>query len=240
MSTDADPGRVVRPRLYEQVAGQIVRWAERTGLSAGDRLLPERELAARLGVSRATLSQALVALEVSGVVTVRHGDGTTLSESPVRRRLVEAVRHGPTRLTDVVEVVDALLPKVAALAAERRTDADLERLEAALDAMQVQIAQGHRGEAGADAFHEAVSAASRSALLADLVTEVLDVVRPARLDSLSRPGRPGEVLAALRGVTATIRDGDPEAAAAAMHEYGRLVADVRPEGDGSGAPSLSR
>ena len=72
--------RLTRTRLYEQVAEQITTWIRSNGLAPGDRLPPERELAQRLGVSRATLSQALVALEVIGVVHVRHGDGTVLAD----------------------------------------------------------------------------------------------------------------------------------------------------------------
>src|SRR6478672_3565580 len=86
------PPKVTRTRLYEQVAEQITEWITATGLAVGDRLPPERELAQQLGVSRATLSQALVALEVVGVVTVRHGDGTVLSDAPGPRRIVEAIR----------------------------------------------------------------------------------------------------------------------------------------------------
>ena len=86
------PRPVLRSRLYEQVADQISTWIAENGLLAGDRLPPERELAQRLGVSRATLSQALVALEVIGVVTVRHGDGTVLADDPGPRRIVEAIR----------------------------------------------------------------------------------------------------------------------------------------------------
>src|SRR5919107_1423721 len=52
---------VQRPRLYEQVVAQLQAWIDEKGLTVGDRLPPERELAARLGVSRATVSQALVA-----------------------------------------------------------------------------------------------------------------------------------------------------------------------------------
>ena len=61
------PQPLTRIRLYEQVAEQISGWIREHDLRPGDRLPPERELAARLGVSRATLSQALVALEVIGV-----------------------------------------------------------------------------------------------------------------------------------------------------------------------------
>lgn len=69
-----------RPRLYEPVAQRILTWVRDTGLKAGDRLPPERDLATRLGVSRATVGQALVAMAmaVDGIAHVRHGDGAVL------------------------------------------------------------------------------------------------------------------------------------------------------------------
>lgn len=57
--------RVPRLRLYEQIAQQLYEHIGSAGLRPGDRLPPERELSARLGVSRASLAQALVALEVN-------------------------------------------------------------------------------------------------------------------------------------------------------------------------------
>ncbi|WP_327582928.1 GntR family transcriptional regulator [Nonomuraea sp. NBC_00507] len=76
--TTATPGRLQRPRLYEQLADHIASFIEAQGLSPGDRLPPERLLAAELGVSRATLSRALVALEVQGRVEVQHGNGAVV------------------------------------------------------------------------------------------------------------------------------------------------------------------
>ena len=66
---------VTRPRLYEVIVEQLCAYIWDKNLSEGDRLPPERDLAAKLGVSRASVSQALVALEVQGVLSVRHGDG---------------------------------------------------------------------------------------------------------------------------------------------------------------------
>ncbi len=102
------PERLLRTRLYEQVAEQITTWIADNGLVAGDRLPAERELASRLGVSRATLSQALVALEVIGVVAVRHGDGTVLKASSGQTRIVDAIRAHADRLPEVIETRDAL------------------------------------------------------------------------------------------------------------------------------------
>ena len=131
----------MRTRLYEQVAEQITAWIAANGLQAGDRLPPERELATRLGVSRATLSQALVALEVIGVVAVRHGDGTVLTAKPAASRIVNAIRAHADRLPEVIETRDALETKIAALAAARRTDDDLARIDDAL----ARHGAGHRG-----------------------------------------------------------------------------------------------
>src|SRR6266545_2095548 len=91
-ATPRFPRPVLRTRLYEQVAEQITGWIAENGLRSGDRLPPERELAGRLGVSRATLSQALVALEVIGVVVVRHGDGTVLTGRARTGPVIEAIR----------------------------------------------------------------------------------------------------------------------------------------------------
>src|SRR3954468_24455231 len=111
------PGRLVRTRLYEQVAEQITTWIADNGLQPGDRLPPERELAARLGVSRATLAQALVALEVTGVVSVRHGDGTVLLADPRVEPVLAALRERRDDLGEVIEARKALEVRLAALAA---------------------------------------------------------------------------------------------------------------------------
>lgn len=221
------PQRLLRTRLYEQVAGQITAWIEANGLRAGDRLPPERELATRLGVSRATLSQALVALEVIGVVVVRHGDGTVLTEaSHGQQRIVEAIRAHADRLPEVIETRDALETKIAALAAVRRTDEDLARIDDALAAMAADIEAGGRGVEGDERFHGSVTAAAHSLLLARLMDEIGDLVKETRIESLSQPGRPQNSLAGHRAIADAIRAGDPEAAAAAMHAHVEMVSDV--------------
>ncbi|MEW1952496.1 FadR/GntR family transcriptional regulator [Terrabacter sp. NPDC080008] len=218
--------RITRTRLYEQVAEQITGWIEANGLQAGDRLPPERELAQRLGVSRATLSQALVALEVIGVVTVRHGDGTLLAEGPGPRRIVEAIRAHAHRLPEIIDTRDALETKIAALAAERRSPEDLARIDEALELMRREVEAGGRGVDGDERFHGAVTVAAHSLLLARLMEEIRDLVRETRIESLSQPGRPADSLAGHRAIADAIRAGDPEAAAAAMHAHVVMVSDV--------------
>lgn len=227
MSTSEFPQRLLRVRLYEQVAEQITRWIGDNGLTAGDRLPPERELATRLGVSRATLSQALVALEVIGVVLVRHGDGTVVTEAAAgHARIGEAIRAHADRLPEVIETRDALETKIAALAARRRTDDDLAVIDAALADMEADIAGGGRGVEGDERFHGAVTAAAHSQLLARLMAEIADLIRETRIESLGQPGRPRDSLIGHRAIADAIRAGDPDAAARAMHAHVEMVSDV--------------
>ena len=225
--------RLTRTRLYEQVAEQITAWIRSNGLMPGDRLPPERELAQRLGVSRATLSQALVALEVIGLVHVRHGDGTVLAEAPGPRRIVEAIRAHAHRLPEIIDTRDALETKIAALAATRRTAEDLARIDEAIDEMARDVEAGGRGVEGDERFHGAVTAAAHSLLLARLMDEIRDLIRETRIESLSQPGRPADSLVGHRAIADAIRAGDPEAASAAMHAHVVMVSDVAVLRDGS-------
>jgi GntR family transcriptional repressor for pyruvate dehydrogenase complex len=226
MSDSAPLRPLTRPRLYEQVADQVLAWVRENDLGVGDRLPPERELAARLGVSRATVSQALVAMEVVGVISVRHGDGAVLVESPAQSKVVAALRRHAQQLPEVIEAREALETKLAALAALRRTDADLERIDAALATMERDVRAGGRGVEGDELFHAAVTAAGHSGLLARLMGEISDLIRETRVESLSQPDRPLESLAGHRRIAEAIRAGDPDAAVAAMRHHVERVSDV--------------
>jgi GntR family transcriptional regulator, transcriptional repressor for pyruvate dehydrogenase complex len=217
---------VSRPKLYEQIVERIHDHVVEAGLRPGDRLPPERELAARLGVSRASVSQALVALEVLGTVSVRHGDGAVLLAPVSRLHLVAALRAHQDRLPEVIEARDALEGRLAALAAERRTDADLAAIDATLDAMAKDIDAGGRGVEGDEQFHAAVTRAGHSALLASLMQEIAELIRETRLESLGQSGRPQASLASHREIAEAIRRQDAEAASKAMHDHITLVSDV--------------
>jgi len=220
------PPRLPRTRLYEQVAEQITTWIADNELTTGDRLPPERELATRLGVSRATLSQALVALEVVGAVAVRHGDGTVVAASAGTDRVLGAIRDHADRLPEIIDTRDALETKIAALAAERRDETDLARIGDALGLMEADVARGGRGVDGDEAFHAAVTGAAHSPLLTRLMGEIAELVRETRIESLSQPGRPHDSLAGHTAIATAIRAGDPAAAARAMHAHVVMVSDV--------------
>lgn len=213
---------VPRSRLYEQVAEQILDWVHAESLGVGDRLPPERELAGRLGVSRTTLAQALVAMEVAGFVEVRHGHGTVLTGVGAEN-LARVLRDHADAMPDVFEARHTLECRLAALAALRRTEEDLRAIDEALQVMEDDIAGGGRGVQGDELFHAAVTAAGHSPLLARLMAEIAELIRRTRIRSLGQPHRRHRSLAGHRRVAEAIRDGDADAAARAM---GRHIAEV--------------
>lgn len=217
-----------RSRLYEQLVERLLALVGELELTAGDRLPPERELAAGLGVSRASVRQALVVLEVQGLVEVRHGEGAILLDAPRPDAVLSAVASHTRRLAEVIEAREALEVKLASLAAERRTDQDLQRIDDALEVMAEAVDRGERGLEGDELFHSAVTDAARSALLADLMREIAQAIRATRIESLSQPDRPHESLASHRKIAEAIRQRDGVAAAEAMAEHIRLVSDVAP------------
>lgn len=218
--------RVSRPRLYEQLVEQIMDYIEAAQLAPGDTLPPERELAERLGVSRATLAQALVALEVLGVIDVQHGTGAVLVYRPNVPSVIKGLREHRSRLPEIVEARSTLEVKLAELAAVRRSDKDMKAIDAALDAMDEEVASGAKGARGDELFHQAVTSAAHSAVLAQLMTFIAGMVLETRLESLGQPGRPEQSLASHRRIADAIRAQDPAGAAAAMLEHIELVSDV--------------
>jgi GntR family transcriptional repressor for pyruvate dehydrogenase complex len=215
-----------RSRLYEQLVERLLSLIHEMELVPGDRLPPERELAAGLGVSRASVRQALVVLEVQGLVEVRHGEGAVLLDTRPDDAVLSAVAAHTRRLTEVIEAREALEVKLAALAAQRRTDDDLQRIDEALALMEQEVGSGERGLGGDERFHGAVTVAARSGLLADLMQEISAAIRESRIESLSQPDRPQLSLASHREIAAAIRAGDEAAAAEAMQRHIRLVSDV--------------
>jgi GntR family transcriptional regulator, transcriptional repressor for pyruvate dehydrogenase complex len=215
-----------RRRLYEQLIQQLLSFVELKGLVVGDRLPSERDLALALHVSRTSVRQATVALEVQGILEVRHGDGIYLKARPDDpSRLVElmARRH---RLPAVLEAREALETQLAALAAARRSEGDMNAIDAALSFMAEDVANGGLGLAGDEGFHAAVTAAASSPLLSQLMDALASAIGETRLSSLSEPGRPPQSLAAHKRIAEAIRRQDPSAARRAMRRHLEVVADV--------------
>ncbi|MGH3240759.1 MAG: FadR/GntR family transcriptional regulator [Spirillospora sp.] len=202
------PGGSTVDAVLEQLQTQI-----RDGSwPIGRRIPAELELAARLGVSRPAVREAIRALVHVGVLEVRRGDGTYVRSSADPRPLLRRLAHASIR--DVFELQLAYDVQAARLAARRRTDADLERLEALLRARDAATEADTFGAADA-AFHLGVAESSRNPVLIEAMRfftdRLYESLRAVRLDHEIPEAGP----AAHRAVLDAIAASDPRAAASA-------------------------
>jgi GntR family transcriptional repressor for pyruvate dehydrogenase complex len=218
---------VSRKPLYEQLVEHLRAFVVEAGLVAGDRLPSERELAERLGVSRASVRQAIVALEVQGILEVKHGGGTFLRTARVDSLPLAQLAELKRRLPDILDAREAIEVKLAELAAERRTETDLAAIDAALERMQQEIADGATGEQGDHDFHQCVVHAARSELLAQMYALILQDITLSSHETVDQIGAPTTLLAQNRRVGAAIRAGDGPAAATAMREHLQTTARLK-------------
>jgi DNA-binding FadR family transcriptional regulator len=121
-------------RLYRQIADQIAALIESSEFRQGERLPPERDLARQLGVSRPSVREALIALEVEGYVEVRVGSGVYVTNSGhgVGRPEPLAADSGPFELIRARWLIES---ECAALAAKQATRAQIRAIDEAFDAM---------------------------------------------------------------------------------------------------------
>lgn len=214
-------------RLYEQLEKLLREFVREQGLQPGDRLPSERALAEALRVSRVSLRQATVSLEVQGLLEVRHGGGIyvrSLSVDPERLKMMLTRRR---RLPDVLEAREAIECMLARLAAERRTEPEMAEIEAALQAMSGAVADGGIGEAADRRFHQAIADAAHNPLLKDVMDALGDRIHETRLASLGEPGRPPRSLTDHARITEAIRAQNPRRAETAMRRHLKVVSDIR-------------
>ncbi|KDB52497.1 hypothetical protein X805_19480 [Sphaerotilus natans subsp. natans DSM 6575] len=165
-------------RLPDQLASRLERAILAGEHRPGERLPPERDWAARLGVSRAALREALGQLAERGLVIRRHGAGTFVSDQPDARRAdawTQLLQRQPLMQADLLEFRDMLEARCAELAAERADESDRARLAACHAAVAAAYAGRDRpAQVRADvAFHRAIADATRNPVFSYLVATLL-------------------------------------------------------------------
>lgn len=154
-------------RLYLEVAKQLKQAILAGELKPGDRLPPERDLAQRFEVSRPTIREAMIALEIDGQIEVRRGTGSFVcGSSPARPLEIVDEGPGPFEILEARRVIEA---ETAALAAARITPDQVAALEATFDEMAQEDAHGSVSEAADRAFHCLIAEASQNSALASTV-----------------------------------------------------------------------
>ncbi|QBE64512.1 FadR/GntR family transcriptional regulator [Pseudoduganella lutea] len=149
------------PRLYRVVADRIAQLIREEGIEPGARLPSERDLATRLAVSRASLREALIALELGGVIEVRGGSGVYVCEVEPENTVPEA-GPGPFEVLSARRLIEA---EVAAIAARVATDNAIDAILKAVEEMEAHHANKTTNEMADRNFHLAIARATGNGAL---------------------------------------------------------------------------
>jgi DNA-binding FadR family transcriptional regulator len=215
-------------RLYRKIARQLSRLIAAGEFVPGQRLPAERDLAKQLGVSRPSVREGLIALEIEGKVEVRVGAGVFVARQPVALAIgadAPAEGEGPFELLRARSAVEG---ETAALAAREATRAELAQIEAAVDDLARRPVSAPGGEEADRAFHLAIARATHNGPLLAVVQQLWDQGRGAIWRQLEKHFETEELRAATvrshRDVLDAIRAGDGPAARRAMRAHLSRVA----------------
>lgn len=223
------------PKASDVLADELRERILRREFPEGTALPPERELVTQTRMSRTTVREALRILEVQGLVQIRTGrSGGAFVQRPGQESIASSVslliRGRRIRMAALLETRESIEPSCAQLAAKYRTDADLDALERANDAIQTDGTLADFLTANID-WHIAVAVASHNELLTGFMLALSRAIYASTdnqgfIDSEVR----ATTIRAHRTITEAIRARDPEAAVRRMerhvHAYAEAVLQV--------------
>ncbi len=160
------------PRLYQKVAEKLVALIESGEYSVGMKLPAERDLAAMYSVSRPTIREAVIALELEGFVEVRMGSGVYVIENRKGKSRFSDKDVGPFELTEARALFEG---EAAALAATMITDEELAHLAETLDEMACENNNDMDTHEAADKkFHMIIAQATNNSAITSVIEELWD------------------------------------------------------------------
>jgi DNA-binding FadR family transcriptional regulator len=209
-------------RLYRQIADQLRALIDSGEYAVGSRLPTERDLAEQLKVSRPTVREALIALEVEGRIRIRVGSGIYVNEPAALASLLpsSATIEGPFEVLRARELLEGAIAEQAARVA---TSADIERIDASLLAMASVQHPGEPSMIHDRAFHIAVTGSLDNAVLVRVVGDLFDQRLNPYFAKLAHyfenPASWRAALAEHHAIRDAIAARDPAAAATAMRHH---------------------
>ena len=224
----------IRPvaRLADTVAGELEKRILEGSLKPGDVLPSERDLALELGVSRPSLREAIQKLVAKGLLTTRHGCGTTVTDR-LEAHFVDPwqamLKGHPMLHRDLLEFRQMLEGQAAYLAAERALDVDIQRLDTVYAALEAAYDSNDMQTCiDADvAFHQAVAEAAHNVLIGHLSASLMRVIHGHVSTNLSQlhqqPPRWEQLKAQHHAIWQSIRNHQPEAADRAARNHIEFV-----------------
>lgn len=213
---------ILKTRLYEQIVLQLQQEILSGRLAPGDRLPPERDLATRFKVSRASIREALSVLQSRGFIESRQGGGTIIratADTELAAPLADQLaRHGAA-IRNPLEVRYIFEPQTAYLAAEHATDAEIATIEGLVRAQETAVAAGDTGLEQDTAFHFAIAQASHNDLIVTIISYINHALRETREWSLRARAGSANSLMHHHRILAAITAHDPAEAQTAMAEH---------------------
>ncbi|KQR50050.1 FadR/GntR family transcriptional regulator [Acidovorax sp. Leaf160] len=214
-------------RLYQQIADKVRSLIQQGDYAVGARLPPERDLAQQLGVSRPSLREALIALEIEGSVEIRMGSGVYVCSRALRRPgMPVSMGESPQELMQARGVLEG---GVIVLACVHATPEGLARVHASVEAMRADIAAGRDVLEHDREFHVRIAEMTGNSVLVSLVATLFDERRGPLATHMRKrlEGQPTwhEALAEHEQVYRCLALRDPLLAEAAMRSHIRAAAD---------------
>jgi GntR family transcriptional repressor for pyruvate dehydrogenase complex len=195
----------------------------------GERIPPERELCQRLGVGRASLREALKALEIMGMIETRLGEGTFVcgrSEFFSRPLLWAITGSAKNDAHELVEARELIESETAKLAAERATPEDLQAIRKHLDEMAAGIDDPSTFLEADLNFHLAVANSAHNQILANALSLIRNLMRQWIGQALPKEGVAVTALQHHNKIFAAISKRNATAARNAMHSHLEAMASV--------------
>lgn len=213
-------------KLYQQVAASVADAIQRGEFAPGQRIPSERELADEYKVSRPTIREAMIALEVIGVVRSRHGSGIFVADNPPLDAPMIGLDIGAFELTEARRLFEG---EAAALAAVSITDEEIATLETLIEAMERENQEHVSGEHADREFHLTIARATRNSAVVDVVESLWDARyrSPLCQHMLERARSVGVVprIDEHQTILAALRERNPKAARKAMRAHLERVID---------------
>ncbi|MBX6362623.1 MAG: FadR family transcriptional regulator [Gemmatimonadetes bacterium] len=169
---------LTKQSLSDQLAGRIRRLIQSGDYKAGDRLPPIMEMARLFGVGHFTVREALMKLETTGVVEIRHGSGVYVSRDHDVLVLASPDYMGGFTKKLLLDLIDARIPlevQSAALAAKNATDANLQEMHRLLDTAGEHLDDDALLNDVNMAFHREIALASGNDVLPQLLDALHDL-----------------------------------------------------------------
>ncbi|WP_298916397.1 FadR/GntR family transcriptional regulator [uncultured Algimonas sp.] len=213
--------------MSTSVLEQLLNWLSNAKLEPGDKLPTEQELCDRYGVSRTVIREVIANLKAQGLVESRRGSGMFLASQTDEPR-IDLPDLSSERIGDVLDVIElrlAIEVENARLAALRRTDSSLFKIQAAEHAFVVAVKSGSVGSREDFQFHRAIAEATSNKRIVEFMLWLEAVLIPRRVLGAKTLQRSGDqdymalITKEHAAISAAIAEGDSEAAAAAMRHH---------------------